>query len=76
LLFIRAGIRKAAHYGIEADDDVERLLLLMFVHGLEFEAGPQRSECRDILENRELPGDAKVSLIARELAADQPLAPK
>jgi hypothetical protein len=70
LLLVQAGIRAAARVGIEEDDDVERFLLLVARHGLDFATPLHRVECRGILDNPNLPGDAKVSLLERELAAE------
>lgn len=65
--FVKAGIEKSEKHNIEEDDDAERLILLLFVQGLDFEKSPQKAECRRILEDKELPADAKVSLLYREL---------
>ncbi len=65
--FVQAGVRKASPFGITEDDDAEAFILLLAVHGMEFEKPPERAECRAILQDKELAGDAKVSLIRREL---------
>jgi hypothetical protein len=65
--FVQAGVRKAAPYGITEDDDTEAFIFLLSVHGMDFEKPPERVECRAILEDKDLEGDAKVSLLRREL---------
>src|SRR5262245_34209606 len=65
--FVQAAIEKSEQHGIEEDDDAERFILLLFAHGLDFEKSPDMAECRQILEDKELPADAKVSLLYREL---------
>ena len=69
-LQVQAGIRKAGRYSIVEDDDVEQFILLLVDRGMEFEKAPDMAECREILENPKLPGDAKVALVYRALAAD------
>jgi hypothetical protein len=64
--FVKAGIEKSEKHGIEEDDDAERFILLLFAHGLDFDNAPDRAECRQILDDKDLPGDAKVSLLYRE----------
>ena len=66
---IQAGIAKGEKHGITEDDDAAEFILLIFAHGLEFEKPPARVKCRLILEDKDLPPDAKVSLIAEELGA-------
>ena len=65
--FVQAGIRKAGQYGITEDDDVERFILVLAERGMDFEKAPGMDECREILEDKELPADAKVALVCREL---------
>jgi hypothetical protein len=65
--FVRAGIRKAAPFGITEDDDVEAFILLLAVHGMDFDKPPERAECRAILADMDLEGTPKVGLIRREL---------
>ncbi len=65
--FVQAGIRKAGGYGIAADDDVERFILVLAERGMDFEQAPGMAECRKILENKDLPPDAKVALVCRRL---------
>jgi hypothetical protein len=65
--FVKAGIEKSEKHAIEEDDDAERFILLLFECGLDFEKRPEMAECRRILEDKELPADAKVSLLYREL---------
>jgi hypothetical protein len=68
-LMVQAGIEKAAGYSITEDDEVERFVLVLAEYGMEFERAPERIECQQILEDKELPGDAKVSLVCRQLKA-------
>jgi hypothetical protein len=67
--FIQAAIRKGEKFGISEDDDTEEYIFLALAHGLDFEKTPDRLECRRILERQELAGDAKITLLSRELAA-------
>jgi hypothetical protein len=69
-LLVQAGIRKAEGYRITEDDDVERFILLLVPYGLAFEEKPERSECREILEDQDLPGDAKVAMVSEELESE------
>ncbi len=69
-LLVQAGIRKAEGYGITEDDDVEEFTLLLVPFGLTFEKKPERAECREILEDPDLPADAKVAMVAEELEAE------
>ena len=66
-LLIKAGILKASRYGIKSRKDIEQFICLMFDRGHDFETGREMSWCRNILEDRQLPGDAKVKLIYHEL---------
>lgn len=65
--FIQAALYKADLHGISADDDAEAFTLLVFEHGLDFEKSEERDELLRILEDGNLPGDAKVSLLRREV---------
>ncbi|MFH0727357.1 MAG: hypothetical protein V2B19_13595 [Pseudomonadota bacterium] len=67
---IQAGVRKGERYGITDDDDAERYILMLVEHGADFEKKPEMAECLGILEEKELPGDAKVSLIRRRLQSE------
>ena len=70
LELVRAGIHKAEKHSITEDDDVELFILVLVEHGLSFEQKPEMAECRDILEDEDMPGDAKVSMIYDELEAE------
>ena len=65
--FVQTAIRKAAKYDITEDDDCERYILLLRDRGLDFEEAPRMSRCLEILEDKEMPADARVSLVYREL---------
>ena len=69
-LLVQAGVRKAEGYGITEDDDVERFILLLVPYGLAFEKKPERLECRAILEDQDLPADAKVAMVREELDSE------
>jgi hypothetical protein len=68
---IRTAIGKGDKFGITEDDDTEAYIFLILEHGLDFEKPQDKAECRRILEDKELAGDAKVALVTRELRAGQ-----
>ncbi len=72
---VQAGILKADGYSITEDDDVERFILVLVQYGLDFEKMPEMTECREILEEKDLPGDAKVCMIYRELPPEDNVPP-
>jgi len=65
--FVQDGIRKADGYGITEDDDVERFILVLADRGMDFEKASDMAECWEALEDKDLPGDAKVALVCRRL---------
>lgn len=65
--FVRAGVRKGERYDITEDEDVEDLVLLLAKYGLNFEKDRKYLDCRLILEDKDLMGDAKVTLLEDEL---------
>ena len=71
--FIQAAIRKGEPHGITEDDETEQFALLLFAHGLDFEKAPGKEECRRILNDPDLPGDAKVNLLEREMESEADL---
>ena len=70
-VLIRAGIQKAEQYGIEEKPDIERVAYLVFDRGPDFEKPEHMAWCREILEDKELPGDAKVALVYDELESQE-----
>jgi len=68
--FVQAGIRKADGYSITEDDDVEDFVLVLVQYGMDFEKTPEMAECQEILEDEDLPGDAKILLLCEELDFD------
>ena len=68
-LLIRAGIQKAAQHSIKSRDDIEQFACLVFNRGPDFETPKAMAWCREILEDKQLPGGAKVKLICHELEA-------
>lgn len=69
-LFLEAAIRKSEKHGITEDKDIEKFALVLFDRGMDFEQAPRMEECREILHDSTLPGDAKVSLIYHEIGFD------
>jgi hypothetical protein len=66
---IQAGIRKSLSYGVQAQDDVARVIELMVEFGEEFDKRPDLAWPCEALRDRVLTGDAKVSLLMSRLAA-------
>jgi PAS domain-containing protein len=67
--YVETAIRNATGYGVVEDADAERYVLLLAGHGLGADAMPDEEGRREILEDADLPGDAKVQLLERRLAA-------
>ena len=69
-LLVQAGIRKAGGYSITEDEDVEKFILVLVQHGMDFEKRPERLECLEILQDPDLPADAKVTMVCEELESE------
>ena len=69
-LLVQAGVRKAEGYSITEDDDVEKFVLVLVQYGMDFEKRPERLECLEILEDQDLPADAKVTMVCEELESE------
>jgi hypothetical protein len=69
-VLVQVGVHKCEYYGITDDDDVEHYILLLIEWGLDFEQAQGMMECLEVLEDKDLPGDAKVSLIRKVLNSE------
>jgi hypothetical protein len=66
---IQAGIRKAGGYGIEAQDDVARVIEVMFEFGENFDERADLAWPCQSLRDPSLTGDVKTGLLVARLAA-------
>ena len=69
---IQLGIQKAARYGIESEADVMRFIELMVRILPEFDEQKELGWARAILDDRSLPGAAKIGLIQEQLPLRMP----
>jgi hypothetical protein len=68
---IQAGIRKARGYGIEAQDDVARVIEVVFEFGENFDQRADLAWPCQSLGDPSLPGDVKAGLLEARLAAQK-----
>jgi hypothetical protein len=61
------GLAWGTRLGIEERNDLECLIRWMFHHGPQFATGPEWNWARNILEDSELSGDAKILLLRQRL---------
>lgn len=61
LAMIQGGIDKAAAYGVELEDDVERYVEYMVPYGSDFDTNPQTAWAGEILRTEHLDGSAKIA---------------
>jgi len=59
--FIRDGFKKASDYGVRDQADVQRFLEFAYLNGQDFDARPEMSWTRKILEQKKLSGTEKMN---------------
>lgn len=64
--FVRAGIARCAEYGIDTEAGIRFMVDLLLQHP-EFDASGEIAWARTLLQDPELSGDAKVSLMEKRL---------
>ncbi len=72
LKLIRAGMKRAKPYGIEAEEDIALFVELMLTDSPEWELPEERKWARDILQNRSLTGHLKMAMLYDEISAELP----
>ena len=68
---IRAGIRKAQSHAVKAEEDVIAYVLLIFEFGADFETNPQFSWMSKLLQDADIPADARMELLIARLDAER-----
>jgi hypothetical protein len=66
---VRAGIHKAESYGIDSQDDVARVIEVMFEYGEDFDQQPDLAWPSKCLHDESLRGDEKAGLLVARLRA-------
>jgi hypothetical protein len=59
-ILVDNGIKKAARYGINTEDDVQHFLEYMVVYSPDFDTNPETSWAGDILSRRDMEGVSKM----------------
>ncbi len=73
LSMIHAGIQRGRQRGVTTERDLTLFVDLEFLKSPHFEEAPDMAWAKTILENKDLDGETKMSLIYQRLAAQQQL---
>jgi hypothetical protein len=68
---IRTGIRNAQSHAITGEEDVIAYVLLMFEFGPDFETSPELSWTGRLLQDPDIPADARMELLMARLDAER-----